>query len=200
MRSGDLHQTTRPLGIMRDSLQPASTGLNRALLARCEGMVANDSSWEGQFQRALTLHAEGATRPFELARTELCFGERLRRQRRRKDARIHLTTAWETFSSLGSTVWAERAAREIKATGVSMPGVMKHRADILTPQEMQVALAVSSGATNRETAESLFLSQKTVEFHLHSIYRRLGLDSRTALSELLRANNGAMYDRVGQAL
>jgi DNA-binding CsgD family transcriptional regulator len=187
VRSEVLEQAARPLETMRESIHPASTALSRALLARCEALVAGDPMAEEHFQDALSLHAEGSSRPFELARTQLCFGERLRRQRRRKDARTHLTAAWETFSHLGAATWAQRAAREIEATGVTMPGVMNHKTDLLTPQELQVALWVSRGATNRETAEALFLSQKTVEFHLSSIYRRLDVHSRGELTALLRA-------------
>ena len=162
---------------MRHAAHPAATTLNRALLARCEGMVAHDATWEDHFQRALELHAGPNVRPFELARTQLCFGERLRRHRRRKDARQQLTQAWETFANLGAEAWARRTSQEIAAMGGTTPGPISHAVDLLTPQEFQVAIAVADGATNKEAANALFLSQKTVEFHLSAIYRRWDLRS-----------------------
>lgn len=182
--------TTTTINTMRENTHPAATTLNQALLARSEALVATDNTWEDHFHTALTLHGTSTTRPFEHARTHLLLGERLRRQRRRKDARIHLSAAWETFSQLGADPWAQRTAREIQATGTTAPGPVVHRTDLLTTQELQVALTISTGATNREAADTLFLSQKTVEFHLSSIYRRLGLRSRSELAE-------ALADRMG---
>ena len=186
VRSGTWTSDDQTLRTMKDAVHGGATALNRALLARCEGLVATDDSWEERFDAALALHAGSQGRPFELARTELCFGERLRRQRRRKDARAHLAAAWESFSRLGAPTWAQRAAHELEATGTTRPGPTTHVSDLLTPQELQVALAVAAGATNREVAGTLFLSQKTIEFHLSSIYRRLGLRSRTELTRLLQ--------------
>ena len=140
------------------------------------------------------MHVGENIRPFELARTQLCFGERLRRSRRRKDAREHLTQAWETFTHLRADPWAHRAAREIEATGRSAPVPIAHSTDRLTPQELQVAMSVAAGATNRQAANELFLSQKTVEFHLSAIYRRLALRSRTELVELLQQRNRQIVD------
>ena len=128
--------------------------------------------------------------PFELARTQLCYGERLRRNRRRKDARTQLTAAWEGFSRLGATCWTERASGELRATGSVIRAQIAQRADLLTPQEFQVAQAAVAGATNREIADALFLSQKTVEFHLSAIYRRLGVRSRAELKTLLNSSQG----------
>jgi DNA-binding CsgD family transcriptional regulator len=186
VRSGRGKDVPPTLHTMRDATHSGTTTLNRALLARCEGIGTTDNTWEERFTSALALHTDAPTRPFELARTELCFGERLRRQRRRKDARIHLTIAWEIFSDLGAVTWAQRTSQELKATGTSALHPTTHRSDLLTPQELQVALAVSAGATNRQVAEALFLSQKTVEFHLSRIYGRLGLHSRSDLIRLLQ--------------
>ncbi len=181
-RSGNASEMAFPLRVMRSATHADTPEISQALLARCEGLASGDQEWESAFQAALSHHHRGETRPFELARTQLCYGERLRRGRRRKDARIHLTLAWEQFSGLGSTCWADRAARELRATGGTAPGPITHKVDLFTPQEYQVALAVTRGATNRQVAEELFLSQKTVEYHLSSIYRRLGLTSRAELA------------------
>jgi DNA-binding CsgD family transcriptional regulator len=148
-------------------------------------MLTTDSTWEDHFHTALELHSGANARPFELARTELCFGERLRRNRRRKEARAHLSRAWETFASLGAQTWALRASQEIVSTGGTSPGPISHVSHLLTPQELQVATIVAAGATNREAATALFLSQKTIEFHLSAIYRRLELRNRADLAKAL---------------
>jgi len=117
--------------------------------------------------------------PFEIARTELCLGERLRRSRRRKEARTVLRSAIERFERLGAAPWAERANTELRASGETVrPGGVVATNE-LTPQELQVALAVAKGATNREAGAALFLSPKTVEAHLGRIYRKLDIRSRT---------------------
>jgi DNA-binding CsgD family transcriptional regulator len=185
VRAGQSATTIGIMRIMRGAAHPRATSLNRGMLARCEGMLAVDDAWDDHFQHALTLLSGPDSRPFELARTHLCFGERLRRHRRRKDAREHLSAAWESFANLGAATWAERASREIQATGTTAPGSIAHPTDLLTPQEFQVAMTVAAGATNREAAQALFLSQKTVEFHLSAIYRRLGLRSRGELAKMM---------------
>ena len=151
--------------------------------ARCRGLLA-DEEFEADFARALELQdALGA--PFEIARTELCLGERLRRGRHRKEARTVLRSAIERFERLGAVPWAERANTELSASGETVqPGGVIATSE-LTPQELQVALAVAKGATNRETGAALFLSPKTVEAHLGRIYRKLDIRSRTELAALL---------------
>ena len=185
MRTGETAAAATVLDIMRAAAHPHATRLNRALLARCEGLISTDDRWEDHFCQALSLHTGTDTRPFELARTELCFGERLRRNRRRKDAREHLERAWQLFSDLGAQPWAHRASTEIQATGKPPPRSSPHTSDLLTPQEYQVAVIVASGATNREVANALFLSQKTVEFHLSSTDRRLGIRSRSERAKIV---------------
>jgi DNA-binding CsgD family transcriptional regulator len=185
IRTGQSAGAATVLETMRATAHPHATRLNQALLARCEGLLAAEDRWEEHFCHALTLHTGPDIRPFEVARTELCFGERLRRNRRRRDAREHLERAWQLFSDLGAQTWANRASIEIQATGKPAPRTSPHPTDLLTPQEYQVAITVASGATNRETANALFLSQKTVEFHLSSTYRRLGIRSRSELAKKL---------------
>lgn len=185
VRSGDRRDTDQTMKTIRDATHDQSTALNRAVLARCEGLTIEDRTWEDHFRLALTLHNSKPTRPFELARTQLCFGERLRRDRKSKLARIHLSAAWQNFATVGAAGWAERAAWELRATGGTTPGPIRHKLDLLTPQEFQVAQAVSTGLSNREVADTLFLSQKTIEFHLSSCYRRLGIRSRSELTELI---------------
>jgi DNA-binding CsgD family transcriptional regulator len=154
-------------------------------MARCRGMVAGDASFEAEFRNALSI-ANSAGAPFECARTELCFGERLRRARRRVEARGHLARALETFRAMGAGPWADRAARELQATS----GVARRRGDLsniddLTPQEQCATRLVAEGATVREAAACMFLSPKTVEAHLGRAYRKLGVHNRAQLTRAL---------------
>jgi DNA-binding NarL/FixJ family response regulator len=113
----------------------------------------------------------------------LAFGTRLHRARRRVDARRKLRAALKTFDRLRAEPWAERARAELRAAGA----IKRERVgdpDELTAQEARVALAVARGATNREVAAELFLSPKTIEFHLGRVYRKLGIHSRTELAAL----------------
>jgi DNA-binding CsgD family transcriptional regulator len=157
---------------------------------RCRGLLATEDEFEAEFERALELHNRMRT-PFECARTELCLGERLRRARRRADARAPLHSALETFERLGATPWSERARAELAASGETARRRDPYAAEELTPQELQVALVVARGATNKEAGASLFLSPKTIETHLGRVYRKLNVRSRTELAHLL-GSEGAL--------
>ncbi|HUH06267.1 MAG TPA: LuxR C-terminal-related transcriptional regulator [Egibacteraceae bacterium] len=150
-----------------------------ATAARCRGLLAADDEFQPHFLEALRRHRM-ADMPFERARTELLFGGRLRRRRRRREARIHLRSALATFVQLGAAKYAETARHELAATGEKLAPESNSR-QVLTPQELQVALTVAHGATNREAADRLFLSPRTIDFHLGNIYRKLRLRSRTQL-------------------
>jgi DNA-binding NarL/FixJ family response regulator len=155
----------------------------RALAARCRALVASGAEAEPQFEEALRLHA-GTDRPLDHARTELLYGEFLRRERRRVDARAHLRTALETFERLGTPLWAERARQELRATGETARKRDPSTLDQLTPQEVQVVRAVATGATNREVAAQLFISPRTVDHHLRRVFRKLDISSRKQLIAL----------------
>lgn len=142
-------------------------------------MLDTSNEWQDAFERALALHDQ-VPAPFERARTELCYGERLRRSRKRVDSRARLRSALETFDALGAEPWAERARAELHASGETA----RRRStpvDALTAQELAVARLVAGGASNREAAATLFVSPKTIEFHLGHVYRKLGVRSRTEL-------------------
>jgi DNA-binding CsgD family transcriptional regulator len=155
-----------------------------ATAGRCRGLLAGEDEFEAEFRRALEIHSQ-VQMPFESARTELCLGERLRRARRRADARGPLRSALETFERLGATPWSERARAELAASGETARRRDPYAAEQLTPQELQVALVVARGATNKEAGASLFLSPKTIETHLGRVYRKLNVRSRTELAHLL---------------
>ncbi|GAA2724830.1 LuxR C-terminal-related transcriptional regulator [Actinocorallia aurantiaca] len=156
----------------------AGTPESRALLARCRGLA--DSS-EDAFGEALRLH----TNPFEAARTSLLLGERLRRAQRPGEARAHLRTAWETFERAGARPWARRAQDELRAAGESGQAPPVPVLDALTPQELRIAGLVADGLSSKQIAARLFLSPRTVEYHLYKIYPKLGIGSRTDLARLV---------------
>ena len=125
--------------------------------------------------------------PFERARTQLALGERLRRAKQRAEAREPLTAALDEFERLGARPWAERARTELRATGGPAAGRRAPAAaDQLTPHELQIAVLVAQGMTNREAAAALFLSPKTIEYHLGQIYRKLDVRGRAQLARSWR--------------
>ena len=149
----------------------------RAIVARCRGLITRGEESRRSFEGALELHT-GGKRPFELARTELCYGESLRRSRQRRSARLHLESALAIFEQLRAEPWCANARRELAALGTP-------RSDaVLSPHERRVAALVTGGATNREAAAELFVTQKTVEHHLTNIYAKLGVRSRTELTRI----------------
>lgn len=158
--------------------------LARALAARVRGLVEVDDDVAVELlQRALVVHGE-APDLFERARTHLLRGERLRRARRRGDARLDLLEASRRFEHLGAEPWLARARTELRACGGGQ--LAQPEATLgLTAQELAVASAVARGASNREVAEELFLSPRTVEYHLGNVYRKLGVHGRGALGARL---------------
>jgi DNA-binding CsgD family transcriptional regulator len=155
-----------------------------AAVARLRALLAPDDAVRPQFEAALALH-DSLPMPFERARTLLCFGERLRRMRRRAEAREPLKDALDTFERLGARSWAERTRTELRATGEQQARRTETAAEQLTPHELQIAVLVAQGMTNREAAAALFLSPKTIEYHLGQIYRKLDVRGRAQLARLM---------------
>jgi len=183
IRVGRRREAAEIIDRVARSAESTRHGWALAVTERGRGLLCNAKQVDGHFERALELHGRTKT-PFELARTELCYGERLRRARRNADARRRLTSALASFERLGAAPWAERARRELGASGRA--GRLKRQiTEELTPYEMQVVQLVERGATNKEAAAALFLSPKTVEYHLASVYRKLEVRSRTELVRLL---------------
>jgi DNA-binding CsgD family transcriptional regulator len=167
-----------------------------SLVARGRAMLAeDDGDAEAHFHEALGLHEQVEDR-FQLARTLLTFGERLRRSGRRRDARERLRAAQELFAELGARPWIERAQRELRASGETLRRRDPSEAERLTPQELQIALQVAEGKTNKEVGAALFLSHKTVEFHLSRIFRKLDLNSRAELIRRFAAASEPLTERV----
>ena len=156
----------------------------QAVALHCRALLAGDpAEAERLFGAALEMH-ERAARPFERARTELAFGEFLRRLRRRAQARTYLRAALERFEALGSALWSERARNELRASGETARKRDPSTLDQLTAQEVHIAQLVAEGRTNRDVAGQLFLSPRTIDFHLRNVYRKLGIASRMELARI----------------
>jgi len=151
-----------------------------AVAAHGRALLTGGAAAEQHFEGALRRHAR-STRRFDAARTALAYGEHLRRARRRVDARNHLRAALAVFDDLDARPWAERARQELRASGET---ARRRDADgpALTPQELQVATLVAQGMPNRDVAGQLFVSPRTVEFHLRNVFAKLGISSRAELA------------------
>lgn len=178
-RADDAATLTKRYAASTLSSAPA---LTTALVARCLCLTAvEDSAARSALENALDAH-EAAGDPFETARTRLLYGARTRRAGHRVVAREHLRAAHEAFVSMDLTLWARRAADELAATGATARRRGPVADEPLTSQETRVALLVAQGMSNREVAAALFLSPKTVERHLGSVFRKRGFRSRTQLA------------------
>jgi DNA-binding CsgD family transcriptional regulator len=152
-----------------------------ARATRAGAMVAEPGAAEPLFEEALELHAQTPD-GFEAARTRLAYGAHLRRARKRVRAREELRAALEVFERLGARSWADQAEAELAATGETARRRDASTLDQLTPQERQIAQLLAGGKTTREAAAAIFLSPKTVEYHLRNVYRKLAINSRDELA------------------
>ncbi|PWU24908.1 MAG: LuxR family transcriptional regulator, partial [Candidatus Rokuibacteriota bacterium] len=177
-RSGRLDETGDRLDRYADLVEHSPTPARQSLLARCRALVG-DGNTEERFETAIST---GSTlSPFEQARTELLYGEWLRRERERIEARRHLRRAADLFHQVGAPPWEERAEAELRATGETARRRDPSTLDELTPQELQIAGLVAGGMTNRQIAAQLYLSPRTIDYHLRKVFTKLGLTSRTEL-------------------
>ncbi|RST08960.1 hypothetical protein EF910_01735 [Streptomyces sp. WAC07149] len=187
VRAGQRERAAEPVELLARWAQAADRPAALALSHRCRALTGPEGETEQHFTAALHLHDAETTQPFERARTELLYGEWLRRERRRTDARSRLRTALETFEALDVQPWATRARTELQASGEapdpdSRPNALLGR---LSPQEREVVRLAATGATNREIATRLFLSPRTVGHHLYRAFPKLGIRTRTELAPLL---------------
>ena len=157
--------------------------------ARCRALLSEDESLYLESVERLARSRAAV----ELARSRLLYGEWLRRENRRVDAREQLRAAHEMFSRMGAAAFAERARRELAATGETVRKRTVETLDELTTQEAQVVRLAAQGHTNPEIGAQLFISPRTVEYHLHKIFPKLGISSR---KELRRALPGAEHAGV----
>ena len=182
------HQETARLWIQDLEEFGAATGQTWALGVAAHGRAllaskAGVAEAEPLFEEAVRLQT-AVGRPFQLARTQLAYGEHLRRARRRVAARDHLRAALEAFEDLRAAPWAERAAQELRASGETARKRDVSTATDLTPQELQVAQLVQRGLSNKDVAAQLFVSPRTVDFHLRNVFAKTGVTSRVELAQL----------------
>jgi DNA-binding CsgD family transcriptional regulator len=185
-----------------ETLETIAPGVSQdwgfAAMARIHGLL--DEDFDPPFRESVRAFA-GLSMPFEEARSRFCYGERLRREGRRVDAREQLRAGLSIFERLRSQSWSDRTRDELRAAGETLPARPDAAAtERLTPQELNVASAVAAGATNREVAASLFLSIKTIEAHLHRAFRKLGIDSRDQLAGILTPDPPTTGDPVPRAM
>jgi DNA-binding NarL/FixJ family response regulator len=161
------------------------TGAASALAVAAHGraLLADERDAEQHFLHALEAHTDSLRLP-DRARTELAYGEYLRRARRRVDARVHLRAALQLFEDLGAARWSARAAQELRASGETARRRDPSTATELTAQERQVAALVRQGLSNRDAAAQLFVSPRTVDFHLRNVFSKLGITSRAELAAI----------------
>jgi DNA-binding CsgD family transcriptional regulator len=183
-RTGRRDDALGLLDAFEEAGRRAGSRWTEAAAGRLRALLGPDAEVRPRFEAALAVH-ENLPMPFERARTLLCFGERLRRARQRAEAREPLKEALETFERLGARGWAERTRTELRATGEQQARRAETAAEQLTPHELQIAVLVSQGMTNREAAAALFLSPKTIEYHLGQIYRKLEVRGRAQLARLM---------------
>ena len=154
-----------------------------SLLTAASGAIAaDDNAAGGLFAEALAQPGIDQW-PFDRARVQLAFGTHLRRARAETEARTHLSAALDTFQWLGARPWAARASNELRATGQTIARAKPAIPTRLTPQERQIAMLAAAGLTNKEIGERLVLSHRTVGTHLHRIFPKLGIATRSALRD-----------------
>jgi ATP/maltotriose-dependent transcriptional regulator MalT len=191
VRAGEVATAHDWLAYYKSWAELAGAAWASAVALHGRALLADDEEESGRlFEAALDMHAQAA-RPFDRARTELAFGEFLRRARRPRLAREHLRAALDGFDALRAELWAERARVELRASGQTARRRVADTRDQLTEQELQIAHFVAQGLSNREVAAQLFLSPRTVAAHLRNIFRKLGISSRTELARLHLESIGA---------
>jgi DNA-binding CsgD family transcriptional regulator len=187
IRDGQREAAEVALSRHRHKAQSLGSPWGLATAARCQAMLVGADSRTGQdadllFKEAVGLHPVGS---FDDGRTRLCWGEQLRRRRDRHRAKQQLERAVAVFDALGAQPWSDHARAELASIGVQIEQPKPSGLQELTAREVQIAMAVARGATNRQAAAALFVSPKTVEHHLSHVYQKLNVTSRTQLASLI---------------
>ena len=189
VRGGRPDEAAAALERLSERTRASGTEWALGIEARCRALVSDDESlYRESIERLARSRAA-----VELARSRLLYGEWLRRENRRTDARELLRAAHESFSHMGAEAFAERARRELLATGETVRRITADTRDALTPQEVQVARLARDGHTNPEIGAQLFISPRTVEYHLHKVFRKLDVSSRKELRAALADGAGYVW-------
>jgi DNA-binding CsgD family transcriptional regulator len=188
-RSGRPDDATAALSVFSDRALRIATPISLGLLSRTRALLANDDDAESLFQDAVRLLSQSQAE-IHLSRAHLLYGEWLRRQNRRIDAREHLRVAYERFVEQGVGAFAERARIELEATGERARHRTVDTASDLTPQETEIARLAADGLTNAEIGTKLYVSTHTVDYHLRKVFRKVDVSSRRHLTRALPATGG----------
>ena len=187
-RAGEQAAAAAAAEKLAESTLASKTDWGLGVLARSRALIAPDPEAEELYREAID-HLQRCRAVVHLARTKLVYGEWLRRTRRRRDAREQLRAAHELLDSIGAEGFARRAATELVATGARIRRRTPDTLAALTPHEWRIATMVTKGATNAEVAARLYISPRTVEYHLSKVFRKVGVSSRTELAHELAAGN-----------
>jgi DNA-binding CsgD family transcriptional regulator len=182
--TGDLRTAREALDLLAERTRAGGTEEGRGVQARCRALLSEGQAADQSYREAVGLLSRTGFRP-ELARAHLLYGEWLRREDRRDDARTELHTAHGMFAAIGMEAFAERARRELQAAGETVRTRAGGAHDQLTPQEAQIARLAREGLSNPEIGAQLFLSPRTVEYHLAKVFSKLGITSRRQLRQAL---------------
>jgi ATP/maltotriose-dependent transcriptional regulator MalT len=183
-RSGDVELAGAALEQIVEILHPSNAEGSLGIEARCQALLNDGPAAEDAYREAIDRLGRTMLRP-DLARAHLLYGEWLRHEGRRIDAREQLRIAHEMFVSIGMEAFAERTRRELAAAGEKVRERSDETRGELTPQEEQIAVLARSGLSNPEIGAQLFLSARTIEWHLHHVYQKLGIRSRNQLRSAL---------------
>jgi DNA-binding CsgD family transcriptional regulator len=184
VRCGQTERASRAFERVEATTRAAGTDWGLGIEARLRALLSTGDEADDLYREAIA-RLDRTTIRVQLARTHLLYGEWLRRERRRLEARKHLRTAYELFRDFGVAGFSERARLELEATGERARKRTVDTRDDLTPQETQIARLAAEGHTNREIAARLFISASTVEYHLRKAFRKLDIKSRTQLGARL---------------
>ena len=183
-RVGDLDSAIEADRLLSERTGASGTDWALGVAARSHALVTNNADAERLYREAMEC-LERTRMAVDLARSHLLYGEWLRREQRRRDAREHLRIAHERFSEFGMEAFAQRAALELRATGAKSRARTEQTRLHLTPQERRISELAGHGATNKEIAAQMFISAATVEYHLHKVFRKLDVKTRTQLAQQL---------------
>ena len=189
-RTGQTRLAADALGRLAEATGTGPSDWGQGIYARCRALLSDGQDAEGSYREAVGRLSRTRLRP-ELARAHLLYGEWLRREGRRVDARAQLRTAHDMYAAIGMEAFAERARRELLATGETVRKRTAASRDQLTPQEAQIARLARAGLSNQEIGAQLFLSARTVEWHLRKVFTKLEISSRRQLQQALPDGAGA---------